>query len=66
MFYSYPEHPFSVGVTLSKLAAVTMDEHGKETFDTSGALDKLQKVRALLINIDTTMPANKLLLVFSY
>ncbi|XP_073302377.1 uncharacterized protein [Primulina huaijiensis] len=36
-------HPFSCGVTLAKLAAVTMDEQGNETFDTSGALDKLRK-----------------------
>ncbi|KAK4265962.1 hypothetical protein QN277_026944 [Acacia crassicarpa] len=40
---SNPGHPFSSGVTLAKLAAVTMDEHGNETFDTSGALDKLRK-----------------------
>ena len=44
MFYSNPGHPFCFGVTLAKLAAVTMDEQGNETFDTSGALDKLQKV----------------------
>ncbi|PON64877.1 Phosphatidylinositol-4, 5-bisphosphate phosphodiesterase gamma [Parasponia andersonii] len=37
------EHPFSSGITLAKLAAVTMDEQGNETFDTSGALDKLRK-----------------------
>ncbi|KAJ1418687.1 VPS13, repeated coiled region [Sesbania bispinosa] len=36
-------HPFSSGVTLAKLAAVTMDEQGNETFDTSGALDRLRK-----------------------
>ncbi|KAM2018735.1 hypothetical protein ACFX1T_021631 [Malus domestica] len=40
---SNPGHPFCSGVTLAKLAAVTMDEQGNETFDTSGALDKLQK-----------------------
>ncbi|KAJ7955294.1 calcium-dependent lipid-binding family protein [Quillaja saponaria] len=40
---SNPGHPFSMGVTLAKLAAVTMDEQGNETFDTSGALDKLRK-----------------------
>lgn len=40
---SNPGHPFCSGVTLSKLAAVTMDEQGNETFDTSGALDKLRK-----------------------
>jgi hypothetical protein len=42
---SNPGHPFSSGVTLAKLAAVTMDEQGNETFDTSGALDRLRKVR---------------------
>lgn len=41
---SNPGHPFSSGVTLAKLAAVTMDEQGNETFDTSGALDRLRKV----------------------
>lgn len=44
MFCSNLGHPFSSGVTLAKLAAVTMDEQGNETFDTSGALDKLRKV----------------------
>ncbi|XP_020230234.1 uncharacterized protein LOC109811015 [Cajanus cajan] len=36
-------HPFASGVTLAKVAAVTMDEQGNETFDTSGALDRLRK-----------------------
>ncbi|KAI8561923.1 hypothetical protein RHMOL_Rhmol04G0379800 [Rhododendron molle] len=40
---SNPGHPFSCGVTLAKLAAVTMDEQGNETFDTSGAWDRLRK-----------------------
>ncbi|KAK3025353.1 hypothetical protein RJ639_043862, partial [Escallonia herrerae] len=40
---SNPGHPFACGVTLAKLAAVTMDEQGNETFDTSGALDRLRK-----------------------
>nr|DAD29104.1 TPA_asm: hypothetical protein HUJ06_030572 [Nelumbo nucifera] len=40
---SNPGHPFSSGVTLAKLAAVTTDDQGNETFDTSGALDKLRK-----------------------
>lgn len=44
LFCSNPGHPFCSGVTLAKLAAVTMDEQGNETFDTSGALDKLRKV----------------------
>jgi len=30
-------------VTLAKLAAVTVDEDGKETFVTGGALDRVQK-----------------------
>ncbi|XP_047337153.1 uncharacterized protein LOC124940662 [Impatiens glandulifera] len=40
---SNPGHPFACGITLAKLAAVTMDEQGNETFDTSGALDRLRK-----------------------
>ncbi|XP_052204938.1 uncharacterized protein LOC127809843 isoform X2 [Diospyros lotus] len=40
---SNPGCPFSCGVTLAKLAAVTMDEEGNETFDTGGALDRLRK-----------------------
>ncbi|XWS14258.1 hypothetical protein CRYUN_Cryun36dG0107400 [Craigia yunnanensis] len=40
---SNPGHPFASGVTLAKLAAVTMDEQENETFDTSGALDTLRK-----------------------
>jgi glucan phosphoethanolaminetransferase (alkaline phosphatase superfamily) len=44
---SNPGHPFAAGITLAKLAAVTMDEEGNETFDTSGALDKLRKVSFL-------------------
>ncbi|XP_050216889.1 uncharacterized protein LOC126667840 isoform X2 [Mercurialis annua] len=40
---SNPGHPFCCGGTLAKLAAVTMDEQGNETFDTSGALDRLRK-----------------------
>lgn len=47
MFCSNPGHPFCSGVTLAKLAAVTMDEHGNETFDTSGVLDKLRKVSSI-------------------
>lgn len=48
--FSNPGHPFSCGVTLAKLAAVTMDEQGNETFDTSGALDKLRKVSCSLFH----------------
>ncbi|GAB2216278.1 hypothetical protein Droror1_Dr00024048 [Drosera rotundifolia] len=40
---SNPGRPFACGLTLAKLAAVTMDDQGNETFDTSGALDKLRK-----------------------
>ncbi|CAK7326271.1 unnamed protein product [Dovyalis caffra] len=47
---SNPGHPFSCGVTLAKLAAVTTDEQGNETFDTSGALDRLRKGVGNLVN----------------
>lgn len=47
MLFSNPGHPFSCGVTLAKLAAVTMDEQGNETFDASGALDRLRKVSSI-------------------
>ncbi|XP_024542530.1 uncharacterized protein LOC9648284 isoform X1 [Selaginella moellendorffii] len=40
---SNPSHRFCFGVTLAKLAAVTIDENDVETFVTSGALDKLHK-----------------------
>lgn len=40
-------------MTLSKLAAVTTDELGNETFDASGALDKLRKVITYLKIIHT-------------
>jgi vacuolar protein sorting-associated protein 13A/C len=40
---SNPGHPFSAGVTLEKLSAVTIDESGKETFITGGTLDSIQK-----------------------
>ncbi|PTQ34792.1 hypothetical protein MARPO_0076s0036 [Marchantia polymorpha] len=36
-------HPFCSGVTLAKLAAVTVDETGNETFVASGALERLRK-----------------------
>lgn len=36
-------HPFAAGVTLEKLSAVTVDDSGKETFVTGGALDRIQK-----------------------
>lgn len=44
---SNPGHPFAAGLTLEKLAAVTVDENGKETFITSGALDTIQKAGEL-------------------
>ncbi|KAK9670363.1 hypothetical protein RND81_13G196500 [Saponaria officinalis] len=56
---SNPGHPFACGVTLAKLAAVTMDEQGNETFDTSGALDKLRKslqLERLAIYHDSNKP----------
>jgi hypothetical protein len=37
-------HPFGLGFTLAKLAAVTVDKEGNETFATSNALDRLRKV----------------------
>jgi vacuolar protein sorting-associated protein 13A/C len=40
---SNPGHPFAVGMTLAKLAAVTVDDDGKETFVTGGSLDRIQK-----------------------
>lgn len=40
---SNPGHPFAAGVSLDKLSAVTVDETGKETFITGGALDRVQK-----------------------
>ncbi|CAN8324888.1 unnamed protein product [Cochlearia groenlandica] len=40
---SNPGHPFSAGVTLEKLSAVTIDESGKETFITGGTLESIQK-----------------------
>lgn len=47
-FCSNPGHPFAAGVTLEKLSAVTVDDSGKETFVTGGALDRIQKVLVLL------------------
>ena len=46
--FSNAGHPFASGFTLSKLAAVTVDEDGNETFDAGVALDKLRKVRTNL------------------
>ncbi|ERN15489.1 uncharacterized protein LOC18443778 [Amborella trichopoda] len=40
---SNPGHPFAAGATLAKLSAVTVDDSGKETFVTGGALDHIQK-----------------------
>ncbi|KAL5072393.1 hypothetical protein RYX36_011377 [Vicia faba] len=40
---SNPGHPFAAGVSLDKLSAVTVDDSGKETFITGGALDRIQK-----------------------
>ncbi|XP_068666865.1 uncharacterized protein [Aristolochia californica] len=60
---SNPGHPFCCGITLAKLAAVTMDEEGNETFDTSGALDKLRKslqLQRLAVYHDSGTPPWKL------
>ncbi|KAL4326411.1 hypothetical protein GQ457_11G021550 [Hibiscus cannabinus] len=45
---SNPGHPFAAGLTLERLSTVTVDESGKETFVTGGALDRIQKVPLLL------------------
>jgi hypothetical protein len=45
LFRSNPGHPFCAGITLAKLAAVTTDDAGMETFVASGALDRLRKVK---------------------
>lgn len=47
LFCSNPGHPFAAGATLAKLSAVTVDESGKETFATGGALGSIQKVLVL-------------------
>ena len=49
LFSSNPGHPFSAGITLEKLSAVTVDDSGKETFVTGGALDRIQKVLLLFL-----------------
>ncbi|KAK9927790.1 hypothetical protein M0R45_024956 [Rubus argutus] len=36
-------HPFAAGITLERLSAMTVDDSGKETFVTGGALDRIQK-----------------------
>lgn len=41
---SNPGHPFAAGITLERLSAMTVDENGRETFVTGGALDHIQKV----------------------
>ncbi|XP_073111690.1 uncharacterized protein [Elaeis guineensis] len=40
---SNPGHPFAAGLTLARLSAVTVDDSGKETFATGGALERIQK-----------------------
>ncbi|XP_047340944.1 uncharacterized protein LOC124944671 [Impatiens glandulifera] len=40
---STPGHPFAAGITLEKLSAVTVDDNGKETFITGGALEHILK-----------------------
>lgn len=43
-YCSNPGNPFAAGVRLEKLSAMTVDDTGKETFITGGALDCIQKV----------------------
>ncbi|KAL5072395.1 hypothetical protein RYX36_011379 [Vicia faba] len=53
---SNPGHPFAAGVSLDKLSAVTVDDSGKETFITGGALDRIQKcveLDRLAIHLDS-------------
>nr|XP_009413254.1 PREDICTED: uncharacterized protein LOC103994598 isoform X1 [Musa acuminata subsp. malaccensis] len=40
---SNPGHPFAAALKLARLSAVTIDDFGKETFATGGALDRIQK-----------------------
>ncbi|CAH9120085.1 unnamed protein product [Cuscuta europaea] len=40
---SNPGHPFAAGIMLEKLSAMTIDDTGKETFITGGALERMQK-----------------------
>ncbi|KAJ3689943.1 hypothetical protein LUZ61_019107 [Rhynchospora tenuis] len=40
---SNPGHPFAAGLTLGKLLAVTVDDHGTETFATGVNLDRIRK-----------------------
>lgn len=49
-FCSNLGHPFAAGVTLEKLSAVTVDDSGKETFVTGGALDRIQKVTVFILS----------------
>lgn len=44
---SNPGHPFAAGITLEKLASVTIDDNGNEIFITGGALEHMQKSIAL-------------------
>ena len=46
-FHSNPGHPFAAALKLARLSAVTIDDFGKETFATGGALDRIQKVICL-------------------
>ncbi|XP_058190168.1 uncharacterized protein LOC131307586 isoform X5 [Rhododendron vialii] len=53
---SNPGHPFSAGVTLERLSAVTVDDNGKETFVTGGALERIQKsieLKSLAVYLDS-------------
>ncbi|WOL09557.1 hypothetical protein Cni_G18310 [Canna indica] len=40
---SNPGHPFAAALKLARLSAVTVDDLGRETFATGGALERIQK-----------------------
>ncbi|KAL6985853.1 hypothetical protein U1Q18_019226 [Sarracenia purpurea var. burkii] len=49
-------HPFAAGVTLERLSALTVDDNGKETFVTGGALERIHKsleLESLAVYLDS-------------
>jgi hypothetical protein len=50
-------------MTLAKLAAVTVDDDGKETFVTGGSLDRIQKVRKITTLLLATIAFSFLMVV---
>eukprot|EP00897_Mesotaenium_endlicherianum_P006912 jgi/Mesen1/6249/ME000323S05384 len=50
---SHPGHPLAAGVILEKLEAMTVDEQGRETFVTSGALDRAVNLHRLAVYFAT-------------